>query len=57
MRSVDDGHNILIGGAWQGAGHALEVHNPADGSIVGRIAHGGRGEARRAADAAEAGFD
>jgi succinate-semialdehyde dehydrogenase/glutarate-semialdehyde dehydrogenase len=46
----------LIDGAWEDGDSSLEVTNPADGSIVGRVAWGGPQDARRAADAAERAF-
>jgi acyl-CoA reductase-like NAD-dependent aldehyde dehydrogenase len=44
---------ILIGGDWVETGDWLEVLSPYDGSLVGRVAKGGGGEAKRAIDAAE----
>jgi acyl-CoA reductase-like NAD-dependent aldehyde dehydrogenase len=44
---------LLIGGEWVETGDWLEVRSPYDGSLVGRVAKGGGGEARRAIAAAE----
>ena len=45
---------LPIGGDWVETGAWLDVVSPYDGSLVGRVAKGGAGEARRALDAAEA---
>lgn len=44
---------LFIGGDWVETGDWLEVRSPYDGSLVGRVAKGGRDEARGAVDAAE----
>jgi succinate-semialdehyde dehydrogenase / glutarate-semialdehyde dehydrogenase len=45
---------MLIGGRWRDPGETLDVRNPADGNLVGRVAWGGAADARAAADAAAA---
>jgi len=49
----------FIGGEWVGNadGHCIEVTNPADGQLIGRVASLDAIESRRAVDAAEAAFD
>lgn len=42
----------LVAGTWEEGRASLEVTNPADGSLVGQVAWGDAGTARRAADAA-----
>jgi acyl-CoA reductase-like NAD-dependent aldehyde dehydrogenase len=44
---------LLIDGEWVETGEWLDVRSPYDASLVGRVAKGGEGEARRAVDAAE----
>jgi acyl-CoA reductase-like NAD-dependent aldehyde dehydrogenase len=44
---------LLIDGEWVETGDWLDVRSPYDGSLAGRVAKGGAGEARRAVDAAE----
>jgi len=46
----------LVAGTWEEGESALEVTNPADGTIVGQVAWGGPDTARRAADAAAGAF-
>jgi acyl-CoA reductase-like NAD-dependent aldehyde dehydrogenase len=43
---------LFVDGAWVETGSWLEVRSPYDGAVVGRVARGGRDEARRAVDAA-----
>jgi len=43
---------LLLDGEWIDTGDWLDVRSPYDGSLVGRVAKGGAGEARRAVDAA-----
>ncbi|HEV3362184.1 MAG TPA: aldehyde dehydrogenase family protein [Pseudonocardiaceae bacterium] len=47
----------LIGGQWQDPPDTVEVRNPVDGSVVGRIGYGDAHLAGSAADAAAAAFD
>jgi len=47
-------HGLLIGGERVETGEWTEVRSPFHGDVVGRIAKGGAGEARRALDAAAA---
>ncbi|MEP6799666.1 MAG: NAD-dependent succinate-semialdehyde dehydrogenase, partial [Lapillicoccus sp.] len=44
----------LINGTWEDGDRAVDVMNPADGSVVGRLAWGSGADAVRAADAAAA---
>jgi acyl-CoA reductase-like NAD-dependent aldehyde dehydrogenase len=44
---------LLIDGQWVETGDWIEVRSPYDGSLVGRVAKGDAGVARRAVDAAE----
>jgi acyl-CoA reductase-like NAD-dependent aldehyde dehydrogenase len=44
---------LLIDGQWVETGDWIEVRSPYDGSLVGRVAKGDAGSARRAVDAAE----
>lgn len=44
----------LIGGVWSDPPRRKDVINPTDGSVVGSVGYGGAGEARAAADAAQA---
>ncbi len=48
----------LIGGPWVAPedGGSLEIHNPADGSVVGTIGYGSKTEALAAVDAAREAF-
>ena len=46
----------LIDGAWEDGDSALEVTNPADGTVVGHVAWSGPKAAQRAADAAARAF-
>jgi succinate-semialdehyde dehydrogenase/glutarate-semialdehyde dehydrogenase len=46
----------LVAGTWEEGESALEVTNPADGTVVGQVAWGGPDTARRAADAAAGAF-
>ncbi|PSL08399.1 succinate semialdehyde dehydrogenase [Haloactinopolyspora alba] len=46
----------LIDGHWSQAGTLTDVLDPADGSVVGSVRHGGAAEASAAADAAGAAF-
>jgi acyl-CoA reductase-like NAD-dependent aldehyde dehydrogenase len=43
---------LLVGGEWIETGDWLDVRSPYSGDVVGRVAKGGAGEARRAIDAA-----
>ena len=45
---------LLVGGEWIETGEWLDVTSPYSGELVGRVAKGGAGEARRAVDAAAA---
>jgi acyl-CoA reductase-like NAD-dependent aldehyde dehydrogenase len=45
--------HLLIGGEWVETGEWLEVRSPYSGDVVGRVAKGGRDEARAALDAAD----
>lgn len=48
----------LVGGEWRDPGEARQdVHNPADGSVVGTVGVGGAAEAGAAADAAAEAFE
>ncbi|KRE81448.1 NAD-dependent succinate-semialdehyde dehydrogenase [Arthrobacter sp. Soil764] len=47
---------ILINGEWQDGDSHKEVHNPVDGSVVGKVAYGGADLAVAAADAAATAF-
>ncbi|TVS16912.1 MAG: NAD-dependent succinate-semialdehyde dehydrogenase [Gammaproteobacteria bacterium] len=49
----------FIGGEWvdNADGRCIEVHNPADGQLIGRVASLDAMESRRAVDAAESAFD
>ena len=47
----------LINGVWDSASQSKDVTNPADGSLVGRVAWGSARDATRAADAAAGAFD
>lgn len=46
----------LVDGTWEDGDTAVDVTNPADGSVVGRLAWGDAKTARRAADAAARAF-
>lgn len=48
--------SILIDGEWVDHTEQLDVRNPVDGSLVGRVAYGGAEHARAAADAAARAF-
>jgi len=50
---------ILVGGTWtkSAAGNTLDVTNPADGTLVGRVAYGSREDAKRALEAAQAALE
>jgi acyl-CoA reductase-like NAD-dependent aldehyde dehydrogenase len=50
-------HALLIGGERVATGAWTEVRSPYSGEVVGRVARGGAGEARRAVDAAAAMLD
>jgi len=50
-------HLLAIGGEHVETGSWLEVRSPYSGAVVGRVASGGSGEARRALDAAAAALD
>ncbi|MFP5336849.1 MAG: NAD-dependent succinate-semialdehyde dehydrogenase [Actinomycetes bacterium] len=47
----------LIDGTWEGGERTLDVHNPADGSVVGSVVWGSGADATRAADAAARALD
>jgi len=47
----------LIGGRWDDPDPRREVHDPADGTVVGSVGYGGAAEATGAADAAAAAFE
>ena len=49
---------LFIDGAWtpSASGRTLDVHNPATGEVLGRLAHAGRADLDRALAAAERGF-
>lgn len=53
---ISNAPTLLIGGEWQDAAEHKDVHNPVDGSVVGRVAYGGAATANAAADAAAAAF-
>jgi acyl-CoA reductase-like NAD-dependent aldehyde dehydrogenase len=46
--------SMLIGGQWRDTAETRDIRNPANQSLVGQVAVGGRAEARAAADAAAA---
>ncbi len=50
--------SLLIGGLWVAPedGGSLEIHNPADGSVVGTIGYGSKVDALAAVDAAREAF-
>ncbi|MFQ6171569.1 NAD-dependent succinate-semialdehyde dehydrogenase [Oryzobacter sp. R7] len=47
----------LVAGTWEESDAALDVTDPASGAVVGTVAWGDAGTARRAADAAASAFD
>lgn len=47
---------MLIGGTWIDRGESIEVFNPYDGSVVGRVVRGTRDDVGRAVSAAAAGL-
>ena len=52
-------HGLLIGGAWVPAASnaTFEVHNPADGQVISRVAEGDREDVDRAVTAARRAFE
>jgi acyl-CoA reductase-like NAD-dependent aldehyde dehydrogenase len=53
MAMTETVHKLYVGGEWYETGETLDVTSPYDGCVVGRVAYGGAGDARRAIDAAE----
>jgi acyl-CoA reductase-like NAD-dependent aldehyde dehydrogenase len=53
MAATATERGLLIDGEWVETGDWIEVRSPYSGDVVGRVAKGGAGEARRALDAAE----
>jgi acyl-CoA reductase-like NAD-dependent aldehyde dehydrogenase len=53
MATTATERGLLIDGEWVETGDWIEVRSPYSGDVVGRVAKGGAGEARRALDAAE----
>src|SRR5438105_14224643 len=53
MAATATERKLLVGGEWVETGEWLEVRSPFSGEVVGRVAKGGAGEAKRAVDAAE----
>jgi succinate-semialdehyde dehydrogenase/glutarate-semialdehyde dehydrogenase len=48
---------LFIDGEWKGQGlNRIDVYNPADGSVVGTVASGGKEETLDAIEAAHAAF-
>jgi acyl-CoA reductase-like NAD-dependent aldehyde dehydrogenase len=54
MAATATERKLLIGGEWVATGDWLDVASPYSGETVARVAKAGRGEARRAVDAAAA---
>src|SRR6266581_8307986 len=52
MAATATERRLLIDGEWIETGDWLDVRSPYSGDVVGRVAKGGAGEARRAVDAA-----
>jgi len=52
MAATATERKLLIDGEWVETGAWIDVRSPYSGEIVGRVARGGAGEARRAVDAA-----
>src|SRR5438132_1870170 len=52
MAATATERRLLIDGEWVETGKWLDVRSPYSGDVVGRVAKGGAGEARRAVDAA-----
>ncbi len=50
---------LFIHGQWQDAadGRTLDVHNPATGQVIGRVAHASRTDLDRALESAQKGFE
>src|SRR5881392_494075 len=57
MAATATERKLLIGGEWIETGDRLDVRSPYSGELVGRVASGGAGEARRAVDAAAAALE
>ncbi|OWA37249.1 succinate-semialdehyde dehydrogenase (NADP(+)) [Saccharibacillus sp. O16] len=47
---------LLIGGKWIETAEEIDVYNPANGELVGRVAHAKEGDAQAAVEAAHAAF-
>lgn len=56
--NIQTGASLFIAGRWiaPDGNNTLDIHNPADGSVVGTIGYGGKTEAVAAADAAHHAF-
>jgi acyl-CoA reductase-like NAD-dependent aldehyde dehydrogenase len=53
MAATETVQKLYVGGEWYETGETRDVTSPYDGSVVGRVAYGGGGDARRAIDAAD----
>jgi acyl-CoA reductase-like NAD-dependent aldehyde dehydrogenase len=53
MAMTETVQKLYVDGEWYETGETVDVTSPYDGSVVGRVAYGGGGDARRAIDAAE----
>jgi acyl-CoA reductase-like NAD-dependent aldehyde dehydrogenase len=53
MAATATERKLFIDGEWVDTGEWIEVRSPYSGDVVGRVARGGAGEARRAVDAAD----
>ena len=52
MATTVQERRLLLGGAWVETGSWKEIRSPYSGEVIGRVAEGGAGEARRGVDAA-----
>src|SRR4051794_7413802 len=57
MAATTTGRSLLIDGEWLETGAWVDVRSPYSGEIIGRVAKGGRAEAKRAVDAAAAALE